>query len=153
MRQYRKYTEAQFIEAVRTSTSKRQVLIKLGLAPQGGNYATVTRLIQQLSLDTSHFLGQGHAKGKRFDCRVKPIEDYLSGKRDIKSYKLKKRLLDDGLFQHRCCRCRRTTWMKQPIPLELHHIDGNSSNNQLHNLELLCPNCHAQTPNYRGRGI
>jgi len=24
-------------------------------------------------------------------------------------------------------------------------------NNQLENLELLCPNCHAQTPTYRSR--
>lgn len=43
----------------------------------------------------------------------------------------------------------RTEWLGQPIPLELEHRDGNSSNNELENLELLCPNCHAQT--YRSR--
>ena len=35
--------------------------------------------------------------------------------------------------------------------LELHHIDGNHSNNELSNLTLLCPNCHALTDNYRGK--
>ena len=41
--------------------------------------------------------------------------------------------------------------MKHPIPLELHHIDGNNQNNNLTNLTLLCPNCHAMTDNYRGK--
>ena len=37
------------------------------------------------------------------------------------------------------------------IPLELHHIDGNNKDNSLSNLQLLCPNCHALTNNYRNR--
>ena len=37
------------------------------------------------------------------------------------------------------------------IPLEVHHKDGNHENNLEENLQLLCPNCHAQTENYRTR--
>jgi 5-methylcytosine-specific restriction endonuclease McrA len=33
--------------------------------------------------------------------------------------------------------------------LEIHHEDGNSKNSELNNIKLLCPNCHAMTPNYR----
>lgn len=40
-----------------------------------------------------------------------------------------------------------------PIPLELHHVDGNRFNNAIQNLLLLCPNCHALTNNYRARNI
>lgn len=40
--------------------------------------------------------------------------------------------------------------MGQPIPIELDHIDGNPENNELDNLRLICPNCHAQTPTYKG---
>ena len=36
------------------------------------------------------------------------------------------------------------------IPLEVEHIDGNSTNNKEENLTLLCPNCHSLTPTYRG---
>jgi len=36
------------------------------------------------------------------------------------------------------------------IPLELHHLDGNSSNNVLENLQVLCPNCHALTKTSKG---
>lgn len=35
------------------------------------------------------------------------------------------------------------------VPIELEHIDGNSNNNSLENLKLLCPNCHSLTPTYR----
>jgi len=44
-----------------------------------------------------------------------------------------------------------TEWLGRPIPLELHHIDGNRDNNVLENYQLLCPNCHALTDSYRGR--
>lgn len=39
------------------------------------------------------------------------------------------------------------------IPLELHHINGDHTDNRLENLQVLCPNCHALTDNYRGRNI
>jgi 5-methylcytosine-specific restriction endonuclease McrA len=41
--------------------------------------------------------------------------------------------------------------MGEPIPLELHHIDGNHNNNDLSNIQLLCPNCHAQTDNFSNK--
>ena len=34
------------------------------------------------------------------------------------------------------------------VPIQLNHIDGNSDNNHLNNVELLCPNCHSLTPNF-----
>ena len=43
--------------------------------------------------------------------------------------------------------------MKQPINLELHHIDGDKSNNNLNNLQLLCPNCHSYTDNFGSKNI
>jgi hypothetical protein len=34
------------------------------------------------------------------------------------------------------------------VPIQLEHIDGNSDNNKLNNLLLLCPNCHSLTPTF-----
>jgi 5-methylcytosine-specific restriction endonuclease McrA len=47
-----------------------------------------------------------------------------------------------------CIECNITEWKGKSIVLELHHIDGDSKNNKVNNLQLLCPNCHSQTLNY-----
>lgn len=54
-------------------------------------------------------------------------------------------------FGDKCMKCG---WgEKNPttdkVPTELNHIDGNPENNLLSNLEIVCPNCHSLTPNYR----
>ena len=41
--------------------------------------------------------------------------------------------------------------MGKDIVCELHHINGNRSDNRLENLIILCPNCHSQTTNFRGK--
>ena len=37
------------------------------------------------------------------------------------------------------------------VPLQIHHIDGNSENNTEENLQVLCPNCHSLTENFGSR--
>jgi ribosomal protein S27AE len=63
-------------------------------------------------------------------------------------YHLKNRLLKEGLKNARCERCGLTEWKGGPISLELHHVNGDPRDNRLEVLELLCPNCHAQTENF-----
>lgn len=63
-----------------------------------------------------------------------------------KSQKFRKSLIE--LRGQQCECCKNTTWLNQPINIEVHHIDGDKSNNQLENLQLLCPNCHSYTDNY-----
>lgn len=147
-----KYTEEDVISAVKQSVSIRQVLNMLNLKPAGGNYNTIHKTISKLKLDTSHFTGSGWNKGKQQPLKRK-LEDYLENKKPICSFKLKNRLLREGVFTRKCCCCNLSTWQEQPIPLELDHIDGNKNNNNLSNLRLLCPNCHALTPTYRGKNI
>lgn len=50
-----------------------------------------------------------------------------------------------------CSICNNTKWQDKLIPLVLDHIDGNSNNNNLKNLRLLCCNCDAQTPTYKSK--
>lgn len=47
-----------------------------------------------------------------------------------------------------CGWCERSKYSGK-IPIELEHIDGNSENNDLKNLKLLCPNSHSLTPTYK----
>mgnify|MGYP001176989790 CR=1 FL=1 len=147
---HRNYTTEQFKQAVKDSLSIAQALVLLGLAPKGGNYRTFKDFALKNNIDTSHFTGQGWNKGQSFGPK-REIQEYLSNEKTIQSYKLKNRLLKEGLLEHKCNKCKLTAWLDKPIPLELHHKDGNHLNNNLDNLELLCPNCHALTETYRGK--
>lgn len=54
-------------------------------------------------------------------------------------------------FGNKCMRCGwcEVNEKSGNVPIELEHIDGNSGNNILDNLKLLCPNCHSLTPTYK----
>ena len=71
----------------------------------------------------------------------------------VQSNKLRLKLLREGLKERKCECCENTIWNGQPIPLEVHHKDGDKNNNNLDNLQVLCPNCHALTSTYRGKNI
>jgi len=51
-------------------------------------------------------------------------------------------------------KCEQCGWNQvHPVtkvsPLEIDHIDGDSENNTITNLRVLCPNCHSLTPTFR----
>ena len=146
----RKYTNKQLEEAVKTSYSIRAVLRKIGLTPAGGNYESIKKRIRELGLDTSHFLGQAVLRGKTHTYGTRPLDQVLVHRKVENTWRLKNRLLQEGIKEPQCERCGKTRWLGEPIPLELHHKDGDRTNNTLPNIELLCPNCHALTDNYRG---
>lgn len=47
-----------------------------------------------------------------------------------------------------CKKCGLVEWMGQPVPLNVHHKDGDATNNTPNNMELLCLNCHGLTENF-----
>ena len=145
-----KYSIEQLAKAVKNSSSFRQVLINVNVAPYGGNYAILKKAVKHFQLDISHFKGQAWNKGKKLKPKV-PVEKYLKNELPIQSYKLKKKLLKEELLEPKCSCCNLTEWLNETIPLELDHINGNNKDNRLENLRLLCPNCHALTPTYRGK--
>ena len=81
--------------------------------------------------------------------KARDVEEYLSNKVPMQSDKLKVRLLNEGYLEPKCSFCGLTRWLDGEMPLQLDHKDGNKDNNNLRNLRLLCPNCHALTPQYR----
>jgi len=51
----RSWTDAQLIEAVNTSSSLTEILIKLSLRPAGGAHSHIKKHIQRLNLDITHY--------------------------------------------------------------------------------------------------
>lgn len=126
-----------------------------GAAGSGGSYDVVRRIVKDRELDTSHWLGNRIGLLKAGVTRpVLPLlRFYGPGEKLPHAHDVKLRLIRDGLKKRECEQCRGTTWLGGLIPIELHHVDGNKRNYQLGNLQILCPNCHALTPNYTGRNV
>ncbi|MBU1178383.1 HNH endonuclease [Patescibacteria group bacterium] len=149
----RSWTKIQLTKAVADSISYRQVLMKLGLKQAGGNYSQLKKYIREHKLDASHFKGRGWNKGMSLPFSPKvPLKDIMVKNSTFQSYKLKKRLLKEDVKSPHCEEC---SWAERAengrLPLELHHINGDASDNRLQNLKILCPNCRSLKPNYRGR--
>ena len=150
----RRYTDEQLIAAVKDADAIVHVLRALGLRPTGGNYLTIRQKIKGLGLQISHWRGSAWTRGKR-NPYAKP--EFSLGDVLVKdstyahTMRLKNKLLKTGVFERRCMSCNLSEWLSMPIPLELHHVNGDRMDHRLENLQLLCPICHALTPTYRAR--
>ena len=77
------------------------------------------------------------------------LQEILEGKHpQFQTYKLKNRLLKEGVLENKCSVCEITEWNHKKINMELDHIDGDRTNHNIENLRMLCPNCHSQTDTY-----
>jgi hypothetical protein len=94
----RRWDEELLRIAVKTSTSKRQVLRKLGLVEAGGNYEQITKYLGIYKISTKHFLGKASNLGKIIPRDpVYSLKEILVKKSSFQSYKLKKRLFKEGI--------------------------------------------------------
>lgn len=144
MKRWEKFSKEELEQFVKESTSLHQVALKCGYGENSGSAnAAIKEMIKQYNFDTSHFFelnGISHNKGQY---------DYS---RFVKEKYLKPAHMIDAIVNLRgweCECCHNKEWNGKKIPLEVHHIDGDSTNNELDNLQLLCLNCHAQTDNFR----
>lgn len=120
----------------------------VGWVPSGDNYRRAKELIKDL--DTSHFRVGPWNKGKKVKIEniTLSLEEILVENSPHKNTeKIKRRLFKEGLKEQKCEICGYTE------NLELHHINGNPTDNRIENLQILCPNCHAKTNNFRGKNI
>jgi 5-methylcytosine-specific restriction endonuclease McrA len=79
------------------------------------------------------------------------LEEILTVNSTYRTAHLRERLFCAGLKKRKCEGCGLTEWMGEAIPLELDHVNGVPDDHRLENLRVLCPNCHALTPTWRGR--
>ena len=134
-------------KAVAENTCYNDTLRDLGIPVRGRNADTLKNKIKEFNISTAHFTFVSKNKGK---TQKKSVEEYLKKGTTIKACKLKLKLLEVGLKENKCEICGCSEWLGKKLVCQLHHIDGDNTNNELSNLQILCPNCHSQTENYCG---
>lgn len=146
-----KFDEQTIRQFIKESFSIAEVCRKCGWKAIGGNYKTVKRYIKELNIDTSHFTGKrSNINNIHNRHNEMPIENYLKKDSYIKLNTLKFKLIKEGLKRYECELCKRSKWNNGQISLEIHHINGDNTDNRIENIQFLCPNCHSQTDNYCG---
>jgi 5-methylcytosine-specific restriction endonuclease McrA len=137
-----KYTKELLESVIRDSSSMSEVIRKLGNRTNNGFVTYLSKRAKKFGIDTSHFKTKSRQISDYY-YRKYPLEDYLSGAREIGSSSLKQKLVRAKLKEDKCEECGLAEWKGIRISLHLHHIDENHENNKLDNLMILCPNCHS----------
>lgn len=140
---------AELRRAVEDTTSIASALRYLGRSPYSGcQRALLREWVEEEGLDTSHFLGQAHQRGKPRPTRVRDPEEVLvrhNGEQRTRTSLLRRALHEVGVPEE-CADCGTGPhWRGKPMTLEVDHINGDWSDDRCENLRLLCPNCHAIT--------
>lgn len=140
-----------FRKLVREHQSLSDILKTLGLHASSGNYKTLKRRLKEDGIDYAHIrLGLNHNTGKRFPGRGQPISQLLLTCKNPNH--LKKMLIKSELLRNECYKCGlQSEWQDEPLSLQMDHINGDSQDNRIENLRILCPNCHSQTATYAAR--
>jgi len=104
------------------------------------------------------YCGKELGENQRKFCCCKCSGDYRAASSDRKSE-------ETGIFsstytartyflrnkEHVCAICGESVWVGEEIPLIIDHINGNPEDHRMENFRLICPNCDAQLPTYKGR--
>lgn len=142
-------SDADIIEAVRSSLSIAGVIRTLGRALVGTNYRFVKREVARLGLDTSHWKG-----GSPYPHpHAIPSSDQVFVEDSNRPRNLaKKIILREKLLPFVCAECGLgPVWRGKPLVLRLDHKNGVRNDDRLENLRFLCPNCDSQMDTFCGR--
>lgn len=134
----------EIMEWIEQNQSKAFICKQLKCKPE-----TLNGYLQKMGID---YQGNQGGKGIKHDPKYKTAVEYSQGT-NVKSYRLKAKLVRDGLKEDKCEICGVSLWNGVKLPLELHHKDGNHYNNSLDNLQILCPNCHSIQEGNAGSNI
>lgn len=146
-----KYTKELLEKNVKDCYSFAELCRRLGLKPEGSNPKTLRRKMDEFGVDYSHFTGQRwNTNSSNPVYRGKYISN-LCEHSSLSSANVKAMVYRLNLKENKCECCGISEWMGMPIVCELHHINGDPTDNRIENLQILCPNCHSLTENFRSR--
>lgn len=94
-----------------------------------------------------------HLKKEKEDIEKIKFEKWKNGENFVRGTCQVPTFIRKYLIQKNECKCEKCGWgeineFNGKVPLQIHHIDGNCTNNKEENLQLLCPNCHSLTDTF-----
>ena len=152
-----KYNEKDLRNAVNTSTSISETLIKLNVKPITSSRRWFHNRIEFFNIDISHFkaVNVNYEKLRKFNLHNKvSLESVMTENSTFTRHSLKRRLYSEGYKQKICEICGQTEdWNGLKLVHILDHINGINNDNRLENLRIVCPNCNSQLSTNCGRNI
>lgn len=133
---------------VASSVSMNEVMLRLGLAKNGGSRSYISKRIKQLNLDTSHFVRtkpSGSPGNKKHPNQILIVD--REREHPPHAHMLRRALTESGV-PYECVNGHPAVWEGLPLTLQVDHINGDRYDNRKENLRFVCPNCHTQTDNW-----
>ena len=149
--------EEEFLEICESSLNYSDASKALGY----GNVGTYTfelirkRLTELNRQDIMDNLGSRQLSSYSYQTAITSPEDvqqYFAKGTHHGTSTMKKIILREKLLKYQCYCCGNLgEWRGKELQLQLHHLDGDKTNNELSNLVFICPNCHSQTDNFTSK--
>lgn len=141
--------EEAILSVVNQASSLSDICNLIGICRTRTNKERVSKFLEERDINPEWKQKQSNRKPQGYWNK----ETIFVENSDYQTCKLKDRLVEYGFREMKCEICGNIEWQGKPIPLQTHHINGNHKDNRVENLQILCPNCHAQTDNYCGKNI
>jgi hypothetical protein len=143
-----------FEQCVKESKSIIDAIIRLGYDTPSNFYRMFHKYQKLYNTDISHFLNRSELMmGKKISFKY-TLEDILVENfiGSVSGNHLKKKLYDINLKQPCCELCGQDeNWITGKISMIIDHINGNNKDNRIENLRIICPNCDAALPTFKGK--
>jgi len=111
--------------------------------------------VAKMGLDVTHFTGKGWRKFRnRFNDETiaqqliqksESWKDVFCKGSKVNNHVLMQKMIFFKVKSYVCEICNISNWAGKPLRLQIDHIDGDNTNNEIENLRIVCPNCHSQT--------
>lgn len=128
------YTKELLEEKVKDCYSFAELCRKLGLKPEGSNPKTVRKKMNEFGVDYSHFTGKAWNKNPKNPVYQEKYLPNLTERSSLSSANVKTLVYRLGLKENKCEICETSEWLGKPIQCELHHINGDPTDNRIENL-------------------